>query len=126
VTALLDTNVVIWLLLDDPRLDDRLAGMLDDSSNRLLLSPINAWEFGIKIGMNKFQLHAPFDVLWRRVERRYDTLPITPQHVSTMISLPWHHKDPFDRMLVAQALTEHIPLISVDAHLDAYGVQRIG
>jgi PIN domain nuclease of toxin-antitoxin system len=101
------------------------ANLLGDLNNQCLISPVNHWEMAMKISIGKYQITDDFEAMWRDVMTRFAVLPIEPRHTARLIALPFHHKDPFDRLLVAQALAEDIPLISSDKTLDAYGVERL-
>lgn len=124
---LLDTHAFLWMSLDDPRLSDTARDVIAELENELLLSPSSFWEIGIKISIGKYELQEPLDVFVdREVERNgLVILPITPQHATQVARLPFHHRDPFDRLLIAQAIVENVPIISADRQLDAYGIERV-
>ena len=127
---LLDTHAFLWILQDPTRLGDSARSALIDGANELLLSVGSCWEMSIKHAAGKLALPAPF-VQFIEAElkaNRIDLLPISIAHLGRMCTLPKHprdHRDPFDRLLVAQALAESIALVSGDATLDAYGAQRV-
>lgn len=123
--VLLDTHAILWFMLDDSRLSRRAAGILLDSANACLISPASHWETAIKISIGKYRINKDFENLWQEALRQFSVLPIEPRHTAKLISLPFHHKDPFDRLLAAQALSEKIPLVSSDPKFDAYSVERI-
>jgi PIN domain nuclease of toxin-antitoxin system len=127
VTLLLDTHCFLWYVLDDPKLTVPAKLATEEPTNAVLVSPASYWEIAIKISAGKYRLNRSYDEFWRRgmVENNIGVLPIELRHTSQLVSLPFHHKDPFDRLLVAQTLTEHISLVSGDTTLDAYGIQRI-
>ena len=79
----------------------------------------------LKVSVGKYKLTGDFGSMWRDVAARFDPLPIEPYHTARLIDLPWHHKDPFDRMLIAQALAEQVPLLSSDRQFGAYEVRRL-
>lgn len=91
------------------------------------MSAASYWETAIKISLGKYRLDADLrDFVEREMEEnQYEILPIAPSHAGALATLPFHHRDPFDRMLVAQALVEQIPLVSVDSALDAYEIERL-
>jgi PIN domain nuclease of toxin-antitoxin system len=127
VIVLLDTHSFIWFNLGDPRLSRVARDVIEDSGNLVRISPASYWEIAIKISKGKLTLVAPYQLFWQKGidDNEFEILPIELRHTSQLVSMPFHHKDPFDRLLVAQALAEQIPLISGDAKLDAYGIQRI-
>ena len=98
--------------------------MIVNPLNDILLSPASYWEIAIKISIGKYQIPGNFET-WMKHQiqvNELEILPIKVAHAAAIVALPFHHKDPFDRLLVAQALTEKIPIISVDAVLDNYAV----
>ena len=125
--VLLDTHTFIWFNLNDPRLTDRARRIIEDATNQVLISPASYWEIAIKISNNRFAINVSYEVFWQSGidDRGFEILPIELRHTSQLLSRPFHHKDPFDRLLVAQALAEQIPLISNDSTLDTYGIERI-
>jgi PIN domain nuclease of toxin-antitoxin system len=100
--------------------------MIRDDSE-LLLSIGSCWELAIKHSLGKLELRRPFEEFLPSAlaKNAIELLPITLSHLSAVVQLPFHHRDPFDRLLVAQAQVEKIPLVSADGAIDAYGVVRI-
>ena len=95
--------------------------------NEVYVSPASYWEIAIKISLGKYQLSEPLGVFIHRelAENAFSVLPITPGHADQVARLPFHHRDPFDRLIIAQSLSEAMPTVSADAAFDAYGIQRI-
>ena len=124
---LLDTHALYWFIEDDPQLSPRARTAVSDPANEVLFSPASYWEMAIKISLGKWQLNRPYEEFLDVGLTQYGflVLPIQPAHTARLIALPFFHKDPFDRLLVTQALVEQIPIVSSDAQLDAYGVTRI-
>jgi PIN domain nuclease of toxin-antitoxin system len=126
---LLDTHAMYWYIEGDPQLSGTAQSLIRDASNEVLVSAASYWEIAIKVGIGKWRLNRPYEEFVDLGLNQYGfrLLPILPTHAATLIGLPRlpNHKDPFDRLLVAQALHEQIPLVSADAQLDAYGVNRI-
>ena len=124
---LLDTHTFLWFLLNDSRLSNAARTLIEAPANDVEVSPASYWEIAIKIGLGKYVLPEPFETFMDReiAANDFEILPILPRHAARSISLPKHHKDPFDRLLVAQAIVEGIPIISSDGILDAYGLTRI-
>ncbi len=127
MTLLLDTHAFLWFVWDDPQLSATAKAAIEDPSNRKLVSVASCWEIAIKAGSGKLTLDAPAAVFIPRELARnaFDLLEITLVHATAVESLPQHHKDPFDRLLIAQAQIEGIPIVSVDTAFDAYGIRRI-
>ena len=124
---LLDAHTLLWSQDDTSRLSAVAMATLTDPANDRLVSMATIWEIGIKIALGKLPLSKPFRA-WMETaiaDLAASVLPITLDHVGRQTQLEFHHRDPFDRLLIAQALVEDIPLISSDTQFDAYGVRRI-
>lgn len=124
---LLDTHAFLWFIDDDPRLSPLAAQRIGDADSRVAVSVVSAWEIVIKIRIGKLTLSRQFADLWSEsvVENGLEVLDVTTNHVLALDPLPLHHRDPFDRLLIAQAIAEGLQLVSADSALDAYPVQRI-
>jgi PIN domain nuclease of toxin-antitoxin system len=122
--ALLDTHAALWLIASSRRLSPRARRVILESPHPLTVSAVSLWEVAMKRSLGK--LRAPAD-LSRRLAAlgRIELLPVSPLHAEAVGELPWHHRDPFDRMLVAQARVERLSIISSDAALARYGVDVI-
>ncbi len=116
-----------WYIEGDPQLSAAAQTLIQDASNEVLISPASYWEIAIKVSLRKWQLNRPYEQFIDIGLNQYgfQVLPILPTHTARLIGLPFHHKDPFDRLQVAQVLVENIPLISNDSNLDAYGITRL-
>lgn len=123
---LLDTQAFLWFVLKDRALSQVACDLIVDPLNDILLSPASYWEIAIKVSIGKYQIPGNFETwIEHQIQvNELEILPIKVAHVAAIVTLPFHHKDPFDRLLVAQALTEKILIISVDAALDNYPVTR--
>jgi PIN domain nuclease of toxin-antitoxin system len=125
---LLDTHIFLWFVFDDPKLSPTIRGLIIDPSNEILLSIASLWEVTIKVSTGKLQLKSDvvsfFDVECQRND--IGILPIEAEHLGPLETMPFHHRDPFDRLLIAQSLVENIPILSADVAFDAYeGVTRL-
>jgi PIN domain nuclease of toxin-antitoxin system len=127
VSVLLDTHTMYWYIEGDPQLSTKAEALIQDVSNDVLISPASYWEIAIKVSLGKSKLNRPYEDFIDLALNTYGfkVLPILASHTARLIGLPFHHKDPFDRLLVVQALAEGIPIISNDDALDAYGVTRL-
>jgi len=127
VRHLLDSHTLLWYTLGETQLSGTANALILDPANENLISPASYWEIAIKVSLGKLTLHQPYEDFIDACLNKYDftILPIEPKHTAALIGLPFHHKDPFDRLLVAQALVENIPIISNDNPLDAYGITRL-
>ena len=121
---LLDTHIALWAILDDPRLPKAAADMIADPGNEVFVSVASVWEIAIKRALarghkNDMPITAERAV-FRFSHAGYELLTITSSHAVAVASLPMLHGDPFDRMLVAQALSEALTFLTKDAHVAAY------
>lgn len=123
---LLDTHSFLWFVGGDSQLSTLAQREIADVNNGRYLSIASAWEIAIKANLQKLQLSAPFPIFMNQVERNaIDLLPVTLEHLNIVANLPLHHRDPFDRLLIAQALTEGLPIVSADSLFDAYPITRL-
>jgi PIN domain nuclease of toxin-antitoxin system len=124
---LLDTQCWLWMNASPERLSERTRALLLARSTQRLLSVASIWEIAIKHRLGKLPLPlAPSDYVPDRLRlTRTDPLAISVRHALHAGALPILHRDPFDRMLVAQALVEDVPVLSADSQLDAYGIRRL-
>jgi PIN domain nuclease of toxin-antitoxin system len=120
VRLLLDSHVVLWWDKDLSKLSDAQREAISDPDNEVFVSAVSAWELGIKRSAGKLALTESIQVLTRRFG--FAELPITMAHGELAAALPLHHKDPFDRMLVAQAILERMVLVTADRRLGEYPV----
>ena len=117
---LLDTHVLLWCLADSPELSADTRGLVIDGSNEVAVSVASAWELAIKQATGKPR--APDDLAEALEDAHLMPLPITLQHALAAGALPMHHRDPFDRMLIAQALIEGLTIVTRDVRFEPYGV----
>ena len=121
---LLDTNVALWLLLGDrERVSPKAVEAMEDEANEIALSAASIWEIAIKRSLGKLTI----EDRWARALLRlgFEPLPVTGVHAEAVERLPWHHRDPFDRLLVAQATVEGRTLVSADPRLAQYEVDSL-
>ncbi len=125
--VLLDTHAWLWMLTEPERFSPAVGALLEDLSNELLLSAASSWEIAIKYGLGKLDLPEPPA---RYVPSRLHSSGVRPlavehSHALTVCELPPHHRDPFDRLLVSQALAEKVPILTADAQFDPYDIEVI-
>jgi PIN domain nuclease of toxin-antitoxin system len=127
VNLLLDTHAFLWFLNNDPQLSAAAKSLIEDPNNRKFVSIATCWEIAIKVGLRKLDLGEPATTFLPRelAANHFDLLGIELRHATFIETLPLHHRDPFDRLLIAQSMIEAIPVISVDAAFDAYGASRL-
>lgn len=120
MSFLLDTHILLWFLENDSKLSDRLREVITNPENLIFVSAISAWEISIKQSLGK--LIAPANLEEALRFSRFEVLSMTLAHGIKVADLPLHHKDPFDRMLIAQALVEGLTIITVDQKFKFYDV----
>ncbi len=127
MNLLLDTHAMLWFFWDDPQLSSAARALIEDPANRKLVSVVSCWEIAIKVSIGKLNLGEPSgSFLPREITRNlFELLFVTLAHATAVETLPFHHRDPFDRMLVTQAMLEGVPIVSADTLLDAYPVRRL-
>jgi PIN domain nuclease of toxin-antitoxin system len=125
--VLVDTHTVLWAGLSPARVGKRAQAILADESNEIFVSAASAWEIATKVRLGKLAQAADFErEFFARVDQAgYTLLSITTAHALRAGRLPGDHRDPFDRMIAAQALAEDIPILSIDPKLDFFGISRI-
>ena len=124
---LIDAHCLIWAVDEPVKLARAATVALEDAANQLLIGAGTMWELSIKTGLEKLTLSSPFRQWMEQAIAELDltTLPISLEHCDRQASLPFHHRDPFDRLLAAQALIEGVQVVSADTIFDQYGVGRI-
>lgn len=148
---LLDTHTFIWYVTDNSRLSNQVVELINDENNEILLSIASLWEIAIKQNLGKLSFNQPFEIFITQQLNLNDfrLLDIKISHVTVVATLPLHHRDPFDRILmnnvshllkslktlhhrepfdrilIAQALAENIPILSADKIFDAYPIERL-
>jgi PIN domain nuclease of toxin-antitoxin system len=125
--AILDTHVFLWWNMDDPQLSPSIREIISDGQNELFLSAASAWEISIEAGRGRLVLPAsPQEyVADRLVLHGFQPLPISLYHALCVYSLPDHHRDPFDRLLVAQGQAENMPILTADPMIAKYDVEAV-
>lgn len=127
---LLDTQAFLWFVLGDARLSAPARSAIEDPANDSLLSIASAWEIAIKVSIGKLTEIASTKPLGEELADKLaanavQLVPVQLDHVARTVTLPFHHRDPFDRLLAAQSLVDALPLVSSDAVFDRYGVTRV-
>ena len=124
---LADTHTFLWMVEGNPHLSLKAREALENPENETWLSLVSVWEMAIKISTGKLSLNQPLEtyITEQTAVNGIQLLPLSLQYVLSVESLPFHHRDPFDRLLVAQATVESMPLISADQIFDEYGIVRL-
>ncbi len=125
--ALLDTHTLLWYLAGDHGLSARARGVIDDPASTMFVSIASLWEIAIKYANGKLDLGLSFDEFIRDQlsSTAFEVLAVETAHLVTLASLPLHHRDPFDRILIAQAISDDLAIVGTDSAFDSYPIQRI-
>ena len=116
---LLDTHLFLWWLANSPSLSEQARTLISNPENTIFVSAVSFWEIRLKESLGKLRLPADFEK--KVVTESFESLPLTAAQTRQVALLPWHHRDPFDRMLVAQAQAENLILLTADNSIGAYG-----
>jgi PIN domain nuclease of toxin-antitoxin system len=113
--------------LADPQLSGPAIAAIMDPASRKWVSPATYWEIAIKISIGKYVLAQPYEDFWRDAidANGFHILHILPRHTTLLTTMPYHHRDPFDRLIIAQALAEGMSTVSTDSIIDAYSVTQL-
>jgi len=123
---LLDTHAVLWFLKGDEKMPKTTVGMVNAPDNRKYVSIASIWEVAIKISSGKLSVDGGIDGFIEAIEDNgFLLLDIDPYHIKTVAELPFIHRDPFDRMIIAQAMAEDMPVMTVDSNILQYGINIV-
>jgi|ERR1035437_4321723 PIN domain nuclease of toxin-antitoxin system len=127
MNLLLDTHAFLWFIASDPRLSNQAQSLIQTPANRRLLSMASLWEMAIKVSLGKLTLAQPFDqFIPRQLQlNQIEVLAIELSHLAAVVAMPFHHRDPVDRLMAAQCQIEGLPIVSNDPVFDAYSVRRV-
>jgi len=127
VHFLLDTHTFLWWITDDPHLSERARQVISDPGNDIFLSAASGWEMAIKTQLGKLQLPDHFEqfIAEQLFRNNITSLPVMMSHALHVQSLPLHHRDPFDRLLIAQSQLEKMPIITTDSVFADYDVEIV-
>jgi PIN domain nuclease of toxin-antitoxin system len=127
MNILLDTHTFLWFVADDPRPSTAAGTLIESEDSQPFLSIASLWEMAIKVSLGKLKFEQPFDVFipQQLAMNGIGILTLSIEHTAAIAILPFHHRDPFDRLIAVQARLEKMRLISADSAFDAYDIQRI-
>jgi PIN domain nuclease of toxin-antitoxin system len=126
VRLLADTHAMLWFVGNDPHLSPGARAAMADPANTVSVSVASFWEVAVKVSIGKLTLPVPLQEIITAVAGYGMAVEeVLPSHTVALAALPFHHKDPFDRLMIAQATWEKLPIISADATFDDYGVARL-
>ena len=124
---LIDTHTLLWIVTNDKKLSKTANKLYLNSENLIFVSLASIWEMAIKISLKKLSIEEPLkDFIHTQIKRNdIRILNIEPEHILLLENLPFHHRDPFDRLIISQSMNENIPLLSSDKVFDRYPIKRI-
>jgi PIN domain nuclease of toxin-antitoxin system len=119
---LIDTHIFLWYIWGNTKLTVKIREMIDNTNNQKYLSIASLWEIAIKANIGKLKINQPFEVI---VPKELNILPIKFNHLNTLVSLPHNHKDPFDRIIISQAISEKFNVLSIDENFKYYDIRLL-
>jgi PIN domain nuclease of toxin-antitoxin system len=123
---LLDTHVFLWLIQGDPQLSVQVRAIIADDTNQLNFSVVSIWEIAIKLNIGKLKIeHSIEDIYQLLAQLKIEILPIDQLDLDRYLTLPLHHRDPFDRLIISQAIDRELILLSADGSFEPYPVERL-
>lgn len=124
---LLDSHTLLWHALNAPQLSATASAAIQDPANEVWISPASLWELAIKVSIGKLTVQQPFERFAQACEQRFPLLAVSAAHTAQVASLPFptDHRDPFDRLIIAQAVVESMSVVSADEAFDSYPVNRM-
>lgn len=126
MNLLVDTHAMLWFVAGDERLSPKARQAIEDPGTTSHVSIASWWEISIKCSLKKLRLTKPLEAfMGDRVDEGFRVLPIETRHLPRLVTLPFHHRDPFDRLIVCQAIAEGMPICTGDRHFTAYGIKQI-
>jgi PIN domain nuclease of toxin-antitoxin system len=128
MNLMLDTQALLWFILNNSKLSKKALNTIVSTERMIFVSPASLWEIAIKISLGKYELPGDFEQFWNEQLHinNFILLPVSVSHVARVAELPYHHRDPFDRLIIAQSLVEMLPVVSSDSMFDLYsGVKRV-
>lgn len=127
MNLLLDTHALLWFATDDSQLSSIADAAISDPQNEVFVSPASYWELAIKVSLGKYPLTVPFATFIATAidGNQFEILPIEPRHATEICVLPHYHRDPFDRLIIAQAIVEQMTVVSSDKEFSAYPINLL-
>ena len=123
---LLDTHAFLWFINGDAQLSDKARTIIENPIHDRYVSIASFWEMAIKLNLGKLELDMSFKELYQQIDKNgFNLLPITPAHTEKIVSLDLHHRDPFDRMLICQAMVDKLTVITADSQFQNYKVKQV-
>ncbi|MDP6631575.1 MAG: type II toxin-antitoxin system VapC family toxin [Kiritimatiellia bacterium] len=126
MNMLVDTHAMLWFAAGDDRLSPTARATIEDPETTTYISVASWWEIAIKCSVNKLQLDLPLEkFMAHRIDEGFRVLTIDTQHLPALTTLPFHHRDPFDRLIICQAMAEDMPVCTGDSHFAGYEIRLV-
>lgn len=126
MNLLIDTHALIWFITNNDKLPDKTKEIIENKENDCFVSIATYWEIGIKNSIGRLNLNADLKSVFKIIEETgFDSLPITTNQILQNAVLPFHHQDPFDRIIIAQAITEKMTIVTKDSQIENYEAPTI-
>lgn len=126
MNILIDTHILIWFSQDAPELNENFKRIIEDDSNTICISIASFWEIAIKKSINKLEMNTSLRVVYEKcIDNGFEIIPVLFNHVEKLEILPYHHRDPFDRIIIAQAIVENLYIITNDNNFSKYNIKSL-
>ncbi|NEN24513.1 type II toxin-antitoxin system VapC family toxin [Cryomorpha ignava] len=126
MNLLLDTHTLIWFITDNEKLPQKTKTIIENKENRCFVSIATYWEIGIKNSIGRLDLKSDLKTIFNIIEETgFDAIPVTTNHILRNASLPFHHQDPFDRIIIAQAMSEKMIIVTKDSQIENYDTPTV-
>jgi PIN domain nuclease of toxin-antitoxin system len=124
---ILDTHTFLYFIMGNAKLSSGARTLIEDKANKKLVSKASLWEMAIKVSLGKLAIAGNFSTtIPRQIQNNgFNVLNLEVEHIALVVNLPFHHKDPFDRILIAQSMAEGYPIVSADGRFDDYAIKRL-
>ena len=126
MTVIVDTHVLLWFVAGDKRLTRHARSTIESEENTCYVSLAAWWEVAIKLSLERLRLDEPLDAfIESRIGEGFRSLPVEVEHIAKVATLPFHHRDPFDRLMISQSIEEDMPVVTGDVNFSKYGIRVI-
>ena len=123
---ILDTHALIWFINGDQQLPGKSIQLIQNLENKCFISIASIWEIAIKLSLGKLELYGGFDEISKIITRyEFELLPVTFNHIQTLLTLDYHHRDPFDRIIISQGISEKLVIVTKDVNFVRYNAETI-
>lgn len=127
MVGLIDTSTFLWFISGDSRLSRTAGVLISSADNEIFLSIASLWEIAIKVSLGKLEISMPYEhLVSKQIEdNEINLLPVETHHLKALVKLPYHHRDPFDRIIISQGIAENLPILTCDRMFQDYPIERV-